>query len=103
MTDHPPPEDASRSAPGFVACGAMVLLALIGFGVIAGAIAAVTSPSIGNTITGVLALAGLVATGVRAIRDPQFARCVAKGLAAVAAFFVIVFGACLAIIAGSGI
>jgi hypothetical protein len=103
MTDQPHREDNPRPTPGFVACGAMVLLALIGFGVIAGGIAAITSSTTRNTLISIVAVAGVLAAVVQSVRDPRFGACLVKGLAAVTAFAVIVFGACVAIIAGSGI
>ena len=102
MTDQPPRDD-TPPGPGFVACGAMVLVALIAFGAIVGVVVAITSASSRNTIISVLAAVGVVGAVVQSVRDPRFGACLAKGLAAVVAFGAIVFGACLAILAGSGI
>lgn len=103
MTDHRADDSDPGKPPGFVACGAMMLLVLIVYGAVAAGIASAMDSGLSNPVNGVLGLAILGSAVYFGNRNPRFVPCMVKGLLALAVFGIIVFGACLALIVGGGI
>jgi threonine/homoserine efflux transporter RhtA len=105
MSDTPtPPWLSDRSSadrpkgdgPGFLVCGAVFIASVLALGFVAGVFGGLIDDS-GAASTSVffVALGGVI---FLSIRNPRFRRCFLRGLAAAAAFSVVLFGACLALV-----
>lgn len=97
----PPPRAPERRAPGFIVCG---LAVFAGF-VVVGGIGSAISEGFGNIAWVNAAISFSIIAGLimMSIRDIRFGKCLVKGIVVVVAVFGALAGACIALLAGSGL
>ncbi len=96
----PPPRPPEPRTPGFLLCGVAVF---VGYFVLGGVVVALSGLVNAAWFRAAVVLSALAALIMLSIRDPRFGKCLVKGIVANVAVFAVLAGACLALLASSGI
>ena len=90
----PPPPAVPPRDPGFFVCGVLFIVALIVVSGIAAGVGELTNYSPWGS--GTVSLLAVAVAFYFAVRDPRFAKCLIKGIAATVVIGVVLFGVCVA-------